>query len=58
MIHHTILFIAVMLLTVLFLRQVSAEPVQDTENTCHQTHSCKATGSTNNPFEENDDELR
>ena len=48
-----ILFIVVMLLTIAFVRQATAaQPVQDTENTCHQTNTCKPTGSVNNPFGE------
>ena len=48
-----ILFIVVMLLTIAFVREATAaQPVQDTENTCHQTNSCKSTGSTDNPFGE------
>ena len=47
-----ILFIAVMLLTIAFVREATAQPVQDTENTCRQTNSCKPTGSTDNPFGE------
>lgn len=53
-----ILFIVVMLLTIVFVREATAQPVQDTENTCHQTNTCKPTGSVNNPFEENRNELR
>ena len=45
-----ILFIVVMLLTIAFVREATAQPVQDTENTCHQTNTCKPTGSTDNPF--------
>ena len=52
-----ILFIVVMLLTIGFIYKATAQPVQDTENTCHQTNSCKSTGSTDNPFEENANEL-
>ena len=48
-----ILFVVVMLLTIGFIyKATAAEPVQDTENTCHQTNSCKPTGSTDNPFGE------
>lgn len=47
-----ILFITVMLLTVAFLREASAEIPQDPANTCQQTNSCKATGQTANPFGE------
>ena len=47
-----ILFIVVMLLTIAFVREATAQPVQDTENTCHQTNSCKPTSSTDNPFGE------
>ena len=53
------LFVIVMLLTIGFVyKATAAEPAQDTENTCHQTNSCKSTGSTDNPFEENANELR
>ena len=45
-----ILFIVVMLLTIAFVREATAQPVQDTENTCAVNNSCKPTGSTNNPF--------
>jgi len=53
-----ILFIVVMLLTIAFVREATAQPVQDTENTCAVNNSCKPTGSVNNPFEENANELR
>ena len=47
-----------MLLTIAFVREATAQPVvQDIENTCAVNDSCKPTGSVNNPFEENRDEL-
>ena len=53
-----ILFIVVMLLTIAFVREATAaEVVQDTENTCATTNTCKPTGSVNNPFEENNNGL-
>lgn len=52
MIHNITLFVVVMLLTVAFLREASAEPLQDPENICHLTDTCKPTGSVNNPFED------
>ena len=52
MIHNIILFVVVMLLTVLFLRQATAAEVQDKENTCAVNNSCKLAGSTDNPFGE------
>ena len=52
------LFIVVMLLTIAFVREATAQPVQDTENTCAITNTCKPTASTDNPFEENNNELR
>ena len=48
-----ILFVIVMLLTIAFMWQATAQPVQDIENTCAVNNSCKPTGSVNNPFEEN-----
>ena len=56
MIHNITLFVVVMLLTVLFLRQATAdadEQRQDPDNTCYLTDTCKPTGSVENPFEEN-----
>ena len=61
MIPNITLFITVMLLTVAFLRQATAdtnEQRQDPDNVCYIDSTCKPTGSTNNPFEENDDELQ
>ena len=52
MIPNITLFITVMLLTVAFLREASAEPVQDPENTCYIDNTCKPTGSIDNPFGE------
>ena len=56
MIHNITLFVVVMLLTVLFLRQATAdadEQRQDPDSTCYLTDTCKPTGSVENPFEEN-----
>ena len=53
MIHNITLFVVVMLLTVLFLRQATAdadEQRQDPDNTCYLTDTCKPTGSMGNPF--------
>ena len=50
-----ILFVIVMLLTIAFVRKATAQPVQDTENTCAITNTCKPTGTVANPFEENKD---
>ena len=41
-----------MLLTVTFLREATAEPVQDPENTCYIDNTCKPTGSIDSPFGE------
>ncbi len=46
-----------MLLTIAFVREATAQPVQDTENTCATTNTCKPTASTDNPFEENNNGL-
>ena len=51
MIHNITLFVVVMLLTVLFLRQATAdEQRQDPDNTCYLTDTCKPTGSVDTPF--------
>ena len=47
------LFIVVMLLTIAFVREATAESAQDTENTCTITNTCKPTGSVDNPLKEN-----
>ena len=52
MIPNITLFITVMLLTVAFLREASAEPVQDPENTCYLTDTCIPTKVIDNPFGE------
>ena len=53
MIHSITLFVVVMLLTVLFLRQATADADgqrQDPDNTCYLTDTCKPAGSMDNPF--------
>ena len=52
-----LLFVVVMMLTIALLREATAAEVQDKENTCTITNTCKPTGSVNNPFEENSNEL-
>jgi len=44
------LFVIVMLLTIAFVREATAQPIQDTENTCYINNTCKPTGTTDNPF--------